>query len=283
MLLRRVARPLLSVAFIGQGIETLLDTKSASDVVRPTLEGLQTLPEPVAQKVPTDAATVARVNAGVQIGAGLLLATGRIPRVASGLLALTVVPGNLGDHMFWNETDPGRKAAKRRGFLTDLSLIGGLVLASADTAGKPSLGWRGRRAARRVSEAVSSALPSSDSALDSEFAERVGHGLSVGAERGRDLAVTAIEKSAPVAKKARKRGTELAETAYDHAAPVAKKARKRGTELAETAIDRAAPLAEKARKRGTELAETAYEQAEAAFEQSGDQLSSGWHRLRQQI
>ena len=284
MLLRRVARPLLSVAFIGQGVETLLDTKSASDIVRPTLEGLQTLPDPVAQKVPSDAATVARVNAGVQIGAGLLLATGRIPRVASGLLALTVVPGNLGDHMFWNETDPERKAAKRRGFLTDLSLIGGLVLASADTAGKPSLGWRGRRAARRVSEAVSSALPSADSGLDSaELAERVGHGLSIGAERGRDLAATAIEKGAPVAKRARKRGTELAETAYDHAAPVAKKARKRGSELAETAIDRAAPLAEKARKRGTELAETAYEQAEAAFEQSGDQLSSGWHRLRQQI
>ncbi|MBI3224686.1 MAG: DoxX family membrane protein [Mycolicibacterium cosmeticum] len=261
MLLRRVARPLLSVAFVGQGVETLLDTKSASDIVRPTLEGLQTLPEPVAQKVPTDAATVARVNAGVQIGAGLLLATGRIPRVASGLLALTVIPGNLGDHMFWNETDPERKAAKRRGFLTDLSLIGGLVLASADTAGKPSLGWRGRRAARRVSDAVSNALPGSDSALDSEFAEKVGHGLSVGAERGRDLAATALEKSAPVAKKARKRGTELAETA----------------------IDRAAPLAEKARKRGTELAESAYEQAEAAFEQSGDQLSSGWHRLRQQI
>jgi uncharacterized membrane protein YphA (DoxX/SURF4 family) len=268
MLLRRVARPLLSVAFIGQGVETLLDTKSASDIVRPTLEGLQTLPDAVAQKVPSDAATVARVNAGVQIGAGLLLATGRIPRVASGLLALTVVPGNLGDHMFWKETDPERKAVKRRGFLTDLSLIGGLVLASADTAGKPSLGWRGRRAARRVSEAVTAALPGADSGLESELADKVGHGLQigaerlqVGAERGRDLAATALEKSAPVAKKARRRGTELAEIA----------------------IDRAAPLAEKARRKGSELAETAYEQAESAFEQGGDQLASGWHRLRQQI
>lgn len=268
MLLRRVARPLLSVAFIGQGIDTLRDTKSASDVVRPTLEGLQALPEPVAQKVPTDAATVARVNAGIQIGAGLLLATGRIPRVASGLLALTVVPGNLGDHMFWNETDPERKAAKRRGFLTDLSLIGGLVLASADTAGKPSLGWRGRRAGRHLAEAVSAALPSGDGPLDTDLADKVGHGLQVGAERlqigaerGRDLAATAIERSAPVAKKARRRGTELAETA----------------------IDRAAPYAEKARRKGTELAETAYEQAGSALEQGGDQLSSSWHRLRQQI
>jgi hypothetical protein len=53
--------------------------------------------------------------------------------------------------------------------------------------------------------------------------------------------------------------------------------------LAEIAIDRAAPLAEKARRKGSELAETAYEQAESAFEQGGDQLASGWHRLRQQI
>ncbi len=67
--------------------------------------------------------------------------------------------------MFWDETDPALKAEKRRGFLTDLSLIGGLVLASADAAGKPSLGWRGRRAGRRVAERVSAALPSSHDAL----------------------------------------------------------------------------------------------------------------------
>ncbi|MCX2711087.1 DoxX family protein [Mycolicibacterium sp. J2] len=257
MLLRRVARPLLSVAFIGQGVETLLDTKSASDVVRPTLEGLQTLPDPVGTKVPSDAVTVARVNAGVQIGAGLLLATGRIPRVASALLAATVIPGNLGDHMFWNESDPERKAAKRRGFLTDLSLIGGLLLASADTAGKPSLGWRGRRAARLAAGAVTAALPLGDSGPDVEIgdiADKIGHGLQVGAERGRDLAATAIERGAPIAEKARRRGTELAETA----------------------IERGAPIAEKARRRGAELAET-------ALEQGSDQLSTGWHRLRQQI
>ena len=39
------------------------------------------------------------------------------------------------------------------------------MIASADTAGKPSLGWRGRRAAERLSERVSSALPGSDDAV----------------------------------------------------------------------------------------------------------------------
>ena len=83
----------------------------------------------------------------MQIAGGLLLATGRVPRLASAVLAATVIPANLGAHMFWNEVDPGRKAAKRRDFLTDISLLGGLIIAAADTAGKPSLGWRGRQAA----------------------------------------------------------------------------------------------------------------------------------------
>jgi hypothetical protein len=44
-------------------------------------------------------------------------------------------------------------------FLTDVSLIGELIIAAVDTEGKPSLGWRGRRAACKVSEAVTAALP----------------------------------------------------------------------------------------------------------------------------
>ena len=51
------------------------------------------------------------------------------------------------------------KADERRAFVTDVSLIGGLIIAAVDTEGKPSLGWRGRRAAHKVSEAVTAALP----------------------------------------------------------------------------------------------------------------------------
>jgi hypothetical protein len=43
--------------------------------------------------------------------------------------------------------------------LNDVSLIGGLIIAAVDTEGRPSLGWRGRRAAHKVSEAVTAALP----------------------------------------------------------------------------------------------------------------------------
>ena len=260
MLIRRIARPLLSAVFIGQGVDSLLNPESAAEAAGPAVDGLRALPDPVGSSVPSDARTFAQVNAAVQIGGGLLLATGKAPRVASAALAFTVLPANLGAHMFWSESDPQVKAQKRREFLTDLSLLGGLMIASADTAGKPSLGWRGRRAAERLSERVSSALPGSDDAFDAdlgELGEKIVHGLQLGAERGRELASTAAERGAPYAEAALERGRELASTAAEKGAPLAKKARKRGEELASTAAEKSAPLAKKARKRGEELADTA--------------------------
>jgi uncharacterized membrane protein YphA (DoxX/SURF4 family) len=267
MLIRRIARPLLSAVFIGQGVETLRNPKVTADAAEPTIAALRTLPDPVGTRVPANPETAARLNAAVQVGGGLLLATGKLPRVASAALAFTVIPGSLGGHLFWNETDTERKAQKRRDFFTDLSLLGGLIIASADTAGKPSLGWRGRRAAGRISEAVSAALPvdgSSDGTLlDSELGERIAHGLQVGAERGRELASTAVEKSGPLVEAARKRGGELASTAGEKGAPLVeaarKRARKRGTRLAESARERGAELAETARERGAEFGERARE------------------------
>ena len=239
MLIRRIARPLLSAVFIGQGIETLRNPKVTVDAAEPTMAALRTLPEPVGSKVPSNPETAARINAAVQVGGGLLLATGKVPRIASAALAFTVIPSSLGAHLFWTESDPERKAQKRRDLLTDLSLLGGLIIASADTAGKPSLGWRGRRAAGRLSEAVSAALPldgSDGTVLDSELGEKIAHGLHLGAERGRELASTAVEKSEPLVeaarKRARKRGHQLAETVREHSVELAETARERGGELA---------------------------------------------------
>lgn len=257
MVLRRIARPLLSVAFIGQGVNSLLNPKSAAQAAAPAVDGLHALPDPLGSSIPSDPETVARITAAVQVGGGLLLATGKLPRVASAALALTVLPANLGTHSFWNEPDPELKGQKRQQFLTDLSLVGGLLIASADTAGKPSLGWRGRRAAERLSERVSSALPGSDDTDFAELGEKIVHGLQVGAERGRELASVAAERSAPYAEAALERGRELASTAAERSAPLAKKARKRSEELASSAAEKSAPLAKKARKRGEKLADTA--------------------------
>jgi uncharacterized membrane protein YphA (DoxX/SURF4 family) len=252
---------MLSAVFIGRGVDALRSPKPAADAARPTLDGLSKLPDPVGPNVPSDAETVAKVTAAVQIGGGLLLATGKLPRFASAALALSVVPGSLGAHAFWTETEPARKADERRAFLTDISLIGGLIIAAVDTEGRPSLGWRGRRAARKVSVAVSSALPvgaaAGNSLTDSELAEKVGHGLQVGAERSRELAQIARERGAEFAEVAGKRGAEWADVARERGAELAEVAGKRGAELADVASKRSAELAEVARERGYDLAELA--------------------------
>jgi uncharacterized membrane protein YphA (DoxX/SURF4 family) len=281
MLIRRIARPLLSVVFVGQGVDSLLNPTPAAEAAAPTVDGLRALPDPLGSSVPSDPKTFAQITAAIQIGGGVLLATGKAPRMASAALALTVLPANLGAHMFWSESDPRLKAEKRKDFLTDLSLLGGLMIASADTAGKPSLGWRGRRAAERLSERVSSALPGSDDAFD-ELGERIVHGLQVGAERGRELADTAAEKSAPYAEAALERGRELASVAAERSAPYAEVALDRGRELANIAAERSAPLAKKARKRGEKWADTARDRgekwADAARERIGDEVKTGRRR-----
>jgi uncharacterized membrane protein YphA (DoxX/SURF4 family) len=277
MLIRRVARPMLSAAFIARGVDALRSPKPAADAARPTLEGLSKLPDPVGTNVPSNAETVARVNAAVQIGGGLLLASGKLPRLASAALALSVVPGSLGGHTFWSETDPQRKADERRAFLTDISLIGGLIIAAVDTEGKPSLGWRGRRAAHKVSDAVTAALPigaaTGGALADSQFAEKVGHGLQVGAERGREFAHVARERGGELADVARERGPELAELARKRGAEIADVARERGPELAELARKRGAEIADVARDRGWELADVARERAPELAETARDRAT----------
>lgn len=252
---------MLSAVFVGQGVETFLSPAPAVEAARPVADGLQHLPESVSSNLPQSAETLAKLTAAVQIGGGLLLATGKVPRLASAALAATIIPANFGRTMFWTEPDPQRRAEQRRAFVTDVSLLGGLMIAAADTAGKPSLGWRGRRAAAKLGDTVAAALPSGSESELAERADALGHrlqeGLHVGAERGRELAVLAAERSAPLLEAARERGTELAGVAAHRGAELAEVARERGTELAEVAAHRGAELADTARHGGEELAETA--------------------------
>jgi putative oxidoreductase len=92
--------------------------------------------------VPTDPVTLVRVNALAQIGAGAALATGRSPRLASAVLAASLVPTTVAGHPFWEESDPAAKNAQRVQFFKNVSMFGGLLVAAVDTEGKPGLAWR---------------------------------------------------------------------------------------------------------------------------------------------
>src|SRR4051794_1603545 len=99
---------------------------------------------PIAKKLglPDDPILHVRLNGGVQLVAGSLLAIGRVPRLASMALAATLVPTTLAGHRFWDEADPEAKAMQRIQFFKNMAMLGGLVYAATDRDGAPSLTWR---------------------------------------------------------------------------------------------------------------------------------------------
>lgn len=157
--LRKLARPLLAAPFVAGGLRTLYRPEAVAEVAGPSVRA-------VGERVPAldwDPLQAVRVTGAVQAAAALLLATGRAPRTAALALAAALVPTSLAAHAFWTVEDPEERARQRTHFLTDLSALGGLLIAAADTHGKPSLAHRSRhvldhrhpmRAVRRPVEAA---------------------------------------------------------------------------------------------------------------------------------
>ena len=163
MIVRRLARPLLAAIFIKGGVDTLLNPEPRIQKATPLLEkAAPSLPE----QVPSEPHQLVKIDAGVKIAAGSLLAINKFPRVASLALAATLVPTTVAGHPFWEKSDPAEKQADQQQFLKNVSILGGLILAAVDTEGKPSLGWRGRRAARKIAKRTNELTGQTDDAGD---------------------------------------------------------------------------------------------------------------------
>ncbi|MFJ1592743.1 DoxX family membrane protein [Kitasatospora albolonga] len=152
--LRRVARPMLASMFISGGYGAVRDPARLAPVAEPVTDRVTEMLAPWSSLLPEDPERLVRLNGAVQLGAGLLLALGRAPRLASAALAVTLVPTTLAAHRYWTIEDPEKRAAQRVQFLKNTSLLGGLLIAAADTHGKPSLAYRTRSAASHASAAV---------------------------------------------------------------------------------------------------------------------------------
>ena len=146
---RRIARPLIAGMFISGGIDALLhpDAKAprAQAVTEPITDTLGIDQDPV---------TLVRVNGAVMVVGGVLLGTGRVPRLAALALAASLIPTTLAGHRFWEIDDPTQRQQQRIHFLKNLSMLGGLILAATDTEGRPSLSWRAKKRARRTLDAL---------------------------------------------------------------------------------------------------------------------------------
>lgn len=261
MLIRRLARPMLAASFISGGINTLRNPGVRVQQATPLINKAEdALPDDVTANVPTDPDTLVKINAGVHVVGGLLLATGKAPRLASTVLAASLIPTTVAGHPFWEATDPQKKAADRLQFIKNVGLLGGLMLAAVDTEGKPSLGWRGRKAAKAAGAAVSTAVPFA-AASTSGKGESLTEAASKAAERGQELAHRVAESD--TTKRLSASGEQLAHTARVRGAELARlaaeRASERGHELAQVASDRGPVLAEQAKARGAVLAAVAGE------------------------
>lgn len=154
MIVRRLARPLLASYFIAGGVDTLRNPASkASSAAPPALAAK--LPRSVA----SDPEQYLKIDAGVKILGGLMLATNRAPRLSSALLAVSLVPSTLMANRFWEEKESGAMRDQQQHFFANVSLFGGLLIAAMDTAGKPSLRWRASKASTFAKAKAVDALP----------------------------------------------------------------------------------------------------------------------------
>ncbi|NAZ81253.1 DoxX family membrane protein [Kineococcus sp. R8] len=140
---RRLARPMLAAIFIKTGIDQVRNARDLAPSAEPVAHAVA---GPL--HLPDDPVLLVRINGAAMAGAGVLFALGRLPRVTSAVLATTLAPSAYVNHPFWTEKDKTVRGEVLEDFLKDVGLLGGALLAAVDTAGKPGLAWRGRRAGR---------------------------------------------------------------------------------------------------------------------------------------
>jgi uncharacterized membrane protein YphA (DoxX/SURF4 family) len=152
-IVRRLARPLLAANFVVEGLDHVRHPGPRVDSARPLASALS---GPL--RLPEDPEVLVRANGAAMALAGSMLAVGRLPRLSAAVLAASLVPATYVDHPFWAEKDREAKAAQRSRFLTNLGLLGGVLIASVDTEGRPGLAWRSGRAAKDARRAAALAV-----------------------------------------------------------------------------------------------------------------------------
>src|SRR5919107_1322197 len=109
--LRRIARPMLASMFVVGGIDALSHASGKVPRAEKVTDQAPVIVEKIAARiapglpVPTDPATLVRINGGVQVLAGLALATGRMPRLSALALAASLAPTTYAGHPYWEEKD----------------------------------------------------------------------------------------------------------------------------------------------------------------------------------
>jgi uncharacterized membrane protein YphA (DoxX/SURF4 family) len=148
--IRIAARTFMAAIFVRSGYEAMRHPEHLAEHAKPVTDRIAPVIESIHPSLPTDATTLVRLNGAAHFVGGIMLATGVGSRPAAAMLAGTLVPTTVAGHPFWKHGDPEQRQAQMTHTLKNVGLIGGLLLASVDTEGRPSVAWRTSDLARRT-------------------------------------------------------------------------------------------------------------------------------------
>jgi putative oxidoreductase len=144
---------MLASIFVVQGVQSFQNPERVTPLAAPVVARLrERMPA-----MPAEAEHAVRINGAIQAVAGTLLGLGVLPRLAALVTAGTLVPTTFAGHRYWELENPQERAMQHVQFLKNVTMMGGLLLAVADTNGNPSLSWR-RRHAVTVAQSYVSAM-----------------------------------------------------------------------------------------------------------------------------
>jgi uncharacterized membrane protein YphA (DoxX/SURF4 family) len=246
---------MLAALFIQGGINALRAPAAHAQAAKPVFHAMAPVVDKVVEAAPVDRRpedeTFIKIDGAVKIIGGSMLALGIWPRVAATALAGSLVATTAAAHRFWEESDPQREQDQQIHFLKNVGLLGGLLIAAADTEGKPSLAWRGRTAAKRTA-AVTASQADALSGATSHLTGRV-----TGAAHDAGAVVAGLAGMAPAARaalasRASHAGSDLSSRVGDISTELSRRAAKARRE----AKKRRAKLQKRAAKRSTRLQKT---------------------------
>ena len=145
-----LARPMLASIFISTGISALKDPSYVAQSAKDA--GL------------SEPDKLAKLHGASNVVGGLALATGRFPRLAALGLAANLIPTTLVGHAFWS-APADQKPMQQINFFKNVGLLGGLLIAFADTGGRESLPHAVGRVSRRTTKKAAKAAKRAEKAV----------------------------------------------------------------------------------------------------------------------
>ena len=154
---QRLARPLLASSIIAAGVDQLRNPESAAASLEPALAQVTSM-NPSLSVVTENPDLVVRPSAASKSVLVLLSPWASCPSFAAILLGATQTVTAAVEYLSAPADTEAEQRARNTTLLKNASILGGVVYASVDRGGKPSLAWRAEHLARDAQKQASKAI-----------------------------------------------------------------------------------------------------------------------------